>query len=129
VLVQLGGSLHAQHALALGRPAVVARRLRSLAPRAVDRADLVDAAAAGVPRYDSEVALLLRDRASGKPLYETRASHDSSSRADAATVAAMFEAALADFPRPALSPRGSRSRCRADQARQRPARAGRLPSP
>jgi len=56
-------------------------------------------------RYDSEVAMLLRDRASGKPLYETRASNDSTSRADAATVAAMFEAALADFPRPALSPR------------------------
>jgi hypothetical protein len=56
-------------------------------------------------RYDSEVAMLLRDRASGKPLYETRASNDSNSRADAATVAAMFEAALADFPRPALSPR------------------------
>lgn len=57
------------------------------------------------PRYESEVALLLRDRASGKPLYETRASNDSTSRADAATVTALFEAALADFPRPAISPR------------------------
>ncbi len=56
-------------------------------------------------RYDSEVALLLRDRASGKPLYETRASLDATSRADTATVVAMFEAALADFPRLALSPR------------------------
>ena len=56
-------------------------------------------------RYDSEVALLLRDRASGKPLYETRASLDATSRADRATVVAMFEAALADFPRLALSPR------------------------
>lgn len=57
------------------------------------------------PRYANEVALLLRDRASGKPLYETRASTDGNSRADAAVVAAMFEAALADFPRPALNPR------------------------
>lgn len=56
-------------------------------------------------RYESEVALLLRDRASGKPLYETRAALESSGRADAATVAALFEAAMADFPRPALSPR------------------------
>jgi hypothetical protein len=56
-------------------------------------------------RYDSEVALLLRDRASGKPLYETRASLDATSRADTVTVVAMFEAALADFPRLALSPR------------------------
>ena len=57
------------------------------------------------PRYQHEVALLLRDRASGKPLYETRASGDGGSRANAALVGAMFEAALADFPRPAISPR------------------------
>jgi hypothetical protein len=56
-------------------------------------------------RYDSEVALLLRDRASGKPLYETRASHDGSSRADAELVTALYQAALVDFPRPAISPR------------------------
>lgn len=57
------------------------------------------------PRYEHELALLLRDRASGKPLYETRAASEGSGRADGATVAAMFEAAMADFPRPALSPR------------------------
>ena len=57
------------------------------------------------PRYTYEVAMLLRDRASGKPLYETRAASDGNSRADAATVGALFQAALADFPRPALSPR------------------------
>lgn len=57
------------------------------------------------PRYEHEVALMLRDRASGKPLYETRATSDDAGRADAATLAAMFEAALADFPRPAISPR------------------------
>lgn len=57
------------------------------------------------PRYEYEVALLLRDRASGKPLYETRAASDGGSRADGALIAAMFQAAMADFPRPALSPR------------------------
>lgn len=57
------------------------------------------------PRYEHEVALLLRDRASGKPLYESRAADEGGSRADAATVTALFQAALADFPRPALSPR------------------------
>ncbi len=57
------------------------------------------------PRYEVEVALLMRDRASGKPLYETRAASDSGSRADQGVLGAMFEAALADFPRPALSPR------------------------
>ncbi len=57
------------------------------------------------PRYEFEVALLLRDRASGKPLYETRAASDSGSRADIGVIEAMFLAALADFPQPALSPR------------------------
>lgn len=55
--------------------------------------------------YDNEVALLLRDRASGKPLYETRAASEGTSRGDAAVLAAMFQAALSDFPKPALSPR------------------------
>jgi hypothetical protein len=57
------------------------------------------------PRYETEVALLLRDRASGKPLYETRAAHEGNGRVDPVALSAMFEAALADFPRPALSPR------------------------
>ncbi len=57
------------------------------------------------PRYESEVALMLRDRVSGKPLYESRAAVDGYNRADSAIVGAMFEAALTDFPRPALSPR------------------------
>jgi len=56
-------------------------------------------------RYESEVAVLLRDRASGKPLYETRAALESNLSADAAVVGALFEAALVDFPRPAISPR------------------------
>lgn len=57
------------------------------------------------PRYQREVALLIRDRASGQPLYETRASNDGVSSGDRALLEAMFEAALKDFPTPAVSPR------------------------
>jgi hypothetical protein len=57
------------------------------------------------PRYDREVALLLRDRASGKPLFEARASNDGFSQADDTILAAMFEAALFDFPRLGINPR------------------------
>lgn len=56
-------------------------------------------------RYESEVALLVRDRASGKPLFEARASREDASRADSALVSAMFEAALTDFPKTGLNPR------------------------
>lgn len=57
-------------------------------------------------RYEREVALLIRDRASGKPLFEARASHESSSTtASGSTLAAMFAAALADFPKLGLNPR------------------------
>lgn len=57
------------------------------------------------PRVDREVAVLLRDRASGKTLYETRAVNSGFSSVDTPLLAAMFEAALKDFPRPAVSPR------------------------
>ena len=57
-------------------------------------------------RYEREVALLIRDRASGKPLFEARASHESvSTSASGATLAAMFSAAMADFPKLGLNPR------------------------
>jgi hypothetical protein len=57
-------------------------------------------------RYERELALLIRDRASGKPLYEARASHESTTTsAGAPTLAAMFEAALADFPKLGINPR------------------------
>jgi hypothetical protein len=56
-------------------------------------------------RYEREVALLLRDRASAKPLWEARASHEGLTRGDKATVAAMFDAALVDFPKPGINPR------------------------
>ncbi len=57
------------------------------------------------PRVDREVAVLLRDRASGKTLYETRAVNSGFSSVDAPLLAAMFDAALKDFPRQAVSPR------------------------
>ena len=57
-------------------------------------------------RYEREVALLIRDRASGKPLFEARASNESrSSLAGDSSLAAMFEAALMDFPRLGMNPR------------------------
>jgi hypothetical protein len=57
------------------------------------------------PRVDREVAVLLRDRASGKPVYEARASNDGYSIGNAQLLAAMFAAALKDCPAVGLSPR------------------------
>ena len=59
----------------------------------------------GHPRYDREVALLLRDRASGKPLFEVRASTEGFQRDTAAPLAPLFAAALMDFPRNGINPR------------------------
>jgi hypothetical protein len=56
-------------------------------------------------RYETQVALLIRDRASGKPLFEARASSDSLNRADPTTLGALFQAALVDFPRLGPNPR------------------------
>jgi hypothetical protein len=56
-------------------------------------------------RYDREVALLIRDRVSGKTLYETRATNEGSYRGDSGLQTAMFEAALLDFPRLGINPR------------------------
>ncbi|MBL8342705.1 MAG: DUF4136 domain-containing protein [Rubrivivax sp.] len=60
---------------------------------------------ASPPRYDREVALLVRDRASGKPLFEARASSEGSAYGSPTVLAAMFEAALLDFPKTGLNPR------------------------
>lgn len=57
------------------------------------------------PRYERQVALLIRDRASGKPLFETRAVSDGNYRSDTVMLTAMFEAALMDFPRLGMNPR------------------------
>src|SRR5262245_14522422 len=48
--------------------------------------------------YDRQVAVMLRDGASGAPLYEARASSDAYSNSTA-TLSAMFKAAMADFPK------------------------------
>jgi hypothetical protein len=57
------------------------------------------------PRYEREVSMLIRDRKSGDVLYETRASNDGLSSGDNDTLAAMFAAALKDFPQTAVNPR------------------------
>ena len=57
------------------------------------------------PRLDREVAVLLRDRASGKTLYETRAVNSGFSGIDMTLLTAMFDAAMKDFPKPAINPR------------------------
>lgn len=57
------------------------------------------------PRYESQVAVLIRDRATGKPLYETRAATEGNVRAGSLTYGALFSAALMDFPRLGMNPR------------------------
>jgi hypothetical protein len=59
----------------------------------------------GSIRYDREVALLLRDRATGAPLYEARASSDGNTAGGAEVLRAMFRAAMVDFPRTGVNPR------------------------
>jgi len=49
-------------------------------------------------QYDQEVGLLLRDRKTGSPLYETRATSASISQPTTEVFAAMFQAAMKDFP-------------------------------
>jgi hypothetical protein len=55
--------------------------------------------------YAREVALLMRDRASGQALFEARASHSSNSAAFESVLPALFEAALKDFPNGGVNPR------------------------
>jgi hypothetical protein len=56
-------------------------------------------------RVDREVALLIRDRSTGKPLYETRAVGGGSLSPSPAVLRAMFDAALKDFPTTGSNPR------------------------
>jgi len=59
-----------------------------------------------VPNYEREVAMLIRDRKTGQPLYEARATNDSgSSSINSALLSAMFEAVLKDFPHGGVNPR------------------------
>ncbi len=63
---------------------------------------------ADLPRYEREVGLLVRDHATGRVLYEARAGHEGSAVGDSRVLAAMFSAALKDFPNPGLNPRAVR---------------------
>ena len=49
--------------------------------------------------YQREVALLIRDTATGKALYETRASSDGYTDGGERVLAAMFDASMKEFPR------------------------------
>ena len=49
-------------------------------------------------RFEREVAVLMRDRVSNEPIYEAHASNDGATMGDDALVAALFGAALNDFP-------------------------------
>jgi len=49
-------------------------------------------------RYEREVAVLLRDRQSNEPLFETHASNDGATAGDAELMGALFSAAMSDFP-------------------------------
>ncbi|MDE2614413.1 MAG: DUF4136 domain-containing protein [Burkholderiales bacterium] len=58
-------------------------------------------------RYERSVAILLRERAGGTPVYEAHAQNDSATMGNDATLTAMFMAAMKDFPAP--SGQGPRS--------------------
>lgn len=55
-------------------------------------------------RYEREVALLIRDRSSGQPLYEARASSEGLSSAVGMLLQPLYLAAMANFPATANSP-------------------------
>jgi hypothetical protein len=57
------------------------------------------------PRYDREVAVLIRDRETSQPLFEARASSDGLSQGTGPLMAAMFRAAMKDFPQTGINPR------------------------
>ena len=52
-----------------------------------------------------QVDVLIRDRRSNQVLYETHAVHDRQNTVDLDLLPYLFEAALKDFPHPAVSPR------------------------
>jgi hypothetical protein len=57
------------------------------------------------PTYEREVAVLIRDRATGQPLYESRVVNDGFSASMGPLLTAMFQAALVDFPHGGPNPR------------------------
>ena len=56
-------------------------------------------------RYEREVAVLLRDRATGQAIYEARASNDGGTMGGEPLIRALFSAALSDFPKADPKPR------------------------
>lgn len=57
------------------------------------------------PVYNREVVLLLRERASGQTLYESRAASNGYAEGFDGLLPALFEAALKDFPNAGVNPR------------------------
>jgi hypothetical protein len=55
------------------------------------------------PYYEREVAVLIRDKKSGEPLYEARVNSDGTTSGVTQLLPAMFSAALVDFPKGAES--------------------------
>ncbi|MDE2368974.1 MAG: DUF4136 domain-containing protein [Burkholderiales bacterium] len=53
-----------------------------------------------MPRFERQVGLLIRERASGKPLYEVRATSEGNRSMNGPLMTAMFDAALTGFPNP-----------------------------
>ena len=58
-----------------------------------------------MPYYEREVALLIRDRQAGKPVYEAHATSDGNYSLGQGMLPSMFEAAMKDFPYGGLNPR------------------------
>jgi hypothetical protein len=52
-----------------------------------------------LPRFEREVAVLIRDKRSGEPLYEARAESEGTTAGVADVLPAMFAAAMQDFPK------------------------------
>jgi len=57
------------------------------------------------PRVERMVVVLIRERSSGKPIFEARATSEGNTLSDGPMHAAMFEAALTDFPKLGVNPR------------------------
>ncbi|MEY4561988.1 MAG: hypothetical protein RLZZ618_1265 [Pseudomonadota bacterium] len=57
------------------------------------------------PRYEREVAVLIRDQGDAEPLYEARAVNDGNTPGGDDLLEAMFQAALQDFPHTGINPR------------------------
>jgi hypothetical protein len=55
--------------------------------------------------YERHAALLIRDRETGKPLYEAKVVDANAAPSDAREIQGLFAAAMVDFPRTGINPR------------------------